>query len=242
MCKTIAHRGLSSQAPENTLSAFKLAVEKGSRWIEIDVQLSRDGVPVVIHDETVNRCTNGRGLIREMTLSQLKVLDAGLWFGDKFQNEPIPTLLETLQFIQQANVSLNIELKIYPDDDIALLCSQVAKIIEASGIAENQLLFSSFETSALALMQARLPEIRRGQLWHKIPRNALSVLQALDAYSVHCDYRFLTQNLAQEVKKGHYQLYCYTPNFPELVEQHWLWGVDMMITDIPQAYTALQTA
>ncbi|GAD80403.1 glycerophosphoryl diester phosphodiesterase [Vibrio ezurae] len=239
---TMAHRGVSSQAPENTLSAFALAAEKGCQWIEIDVQLSSDGVPMVIHDDTVNRCTNGCGKVREMTLSQLKKLDAGLWFGKQYQDEPIPTLLETLDFVQQTNINLNIELKVYPQDDVALLCKMVDEVIKVSGIAPTQILFSSFHTQALARMQKVLPEVRRGQLWQKIPKDAISILRDLQAYSVHCDYRFLTPATAQQIKEFNYQLYCYTPNFPELVDDYWRWGVDMMITDVPQAYAVLENA
>ncbi|GAD88462.1 glycerophosphoryl diester phosphodiesterase [Vibrio halioticoli NBRC 102217] len=238
--KTMAHRGVSNQAPENTLAAFILAVDAGCQWIEIDVQLSSDGVPMVIHDDTVNRCTNGCGKVAEMTLSQLKKLDAGLWFNDKYRGEPIPTLLETLDFVQRTQTKLNIELKVYPQDDIALLCAKVAQVIIASGIAADQILFSSFHTQALIEMQDLLPQVRRGQLWQKIPREAFDILREIKAYSVHCDYRFLNSTIAQQIKQFDYQLYCYTPNLPELVDDYWHWGVDMMITDIPQAYAALE--
>lgn len=85
--KITAHRGLSSLAPENTLSAIQRAIEFGCEWIEIDVQLSADNIPVVIHDKTVNRCTNGRGKVKDLTWQELRALDAGLWFGDDFAGE-----------------------------------------------------------------------------------------------------------------------------------------------------------
>ncbi|WP_117232977.1 glycerophosphoryl diester phosphodiesterase [Vibrio maerlii] len=234
--KITAHRGLSSQAPENTIAAFDLAIEQGVEWIEIDVQLSKDDVPMVIHDQTVNRCSNGSGKVSGLSCDQLQQLDAGLWFGDAFRGEMIPTLLDTLQFAHKQRVKLNIELKVYEDDDIELLCRQVRAVIEQVDIESDQLLFSSFSTPALMSMKALLPEIRRGQLWQKVPSQAFNILEDIEAYSVHCDYRFLDQSTAKMIKEADYQLYCYTPNFPELVEQHWLWGVDMMITDIPQAY------
>ncbi|GAM71495.1 glycerophosphoryl diester phosphodiesterase [Vibrio ishigakensis] len=222
--KTTAHRGLSSQAPENTMAAFKLAVEQGCDWIEIDVQLSADGIPMVIHDQTVNRCTNGSGKVAEMSLSQLEMLDAGLWFGEEYREEPIPTLLDTLSYVKNANVSLNIELKVYPQDDIHTLCQRVKEVIVQTGVSSEQILFSSFETKALLKMKQLLPEVRRGQLWQSIPNDAMQILQQLSAYSVHCDYRFLTESVARNIKQNGYQLYCYTPNFPELVNEHWKWG------------------
>ncbi|GEA49828.1 glycerophosphoryl diester phosphodiesterase [Vibrio inusitatus NBRC 102082] len=234
--KTTAHRGVSRLAPENTMAAFKLAKEHGSQWIEIDVQLSADGVPMVIHDNTVNRCTNGRGKVGEMSLSQLKILDAGGWFDDTFVGERIPTLRETLLYVKEAGIYLNIELKVYPEDNVFALCDKVKEVIEESGIVLSQILFSSFDSQALYQMKRTLPLVRRGQLWQKIPDDASQILNNIDAYSVHCDYRFLVKQEAKWIKEAGYQLYCYTPNFPELVEKHWQWGVDMMITDDPKAY------
>ena len=237
-----AHRGLSSLAPENTLSAMQCAIEFGCEWIEIDVQLCADNIPVVIHDKTVNRCTNGRGKVKELTWHELRLLDAGLWFGDDFAGEHIPSLEETLELTTKAGVKLNIELKIYSGDEIDLLCEKVAQVIERLDVDTDMILFSSFNTEALVTMRNYLPEVRRGQLWQEIPDDFAIVLQHIDAYSVHCDYRFLTESQAKQIKQFGYQLFCYTPNFPQLVEAHWLWGVDMMITDTPQSYKVEATA
>ena len=91
-----AHRGLSGQAPENSLSAFILAAEAGLPWVELDVQLSADGVPVVIHDESVDRCSDGHGRVRELSLAQLQSLDGGSWFDPAYAGEAIPTLADVL--------------------------------------------------------------------------------------------------------------------------------------------------
>lgn len=234
--KLTAHRGLSSLAPENTLAAFELAVQQGAEWIEIDIQLCQEKVPVVIHDQTVNRCTNGNGKVANLTVKELKSLDAGRWFGDAYHGERIPTLAETLRFAQQHPVKLNIELKLYEGDNIDLLCQQVKAVLEEVAIEADQVLFSSFSTDALMTMKHQMPAIRRGQLWQKIPQEAFTVLAEMEAFSVHCDYRFLTESTAKAIKREHYQLYCYTPNCPEQVAAHWHWGVDMMITDVPQNY------
>ncbi|WP_269058556.1 glycerophosphodiester phosphodiesterase family protein, partial [Vibrio harveyi] len=139
-------------------------------------------------------------------------------------------------------VKLNIELKIYSGDEIDLLCEKVAQVIERLDVDTDMILFSSFNTEALVTMRNYLPEVRRGQLWQEIPDDFAIVLQHIDAYSVHCDYRFLTESQAKQIKQFGYQLFCYTPNFPQLVEAHWLWGVDMMITDTPQSYKVEATA
>ncbi len=92
----IAHRGYSSEAPENTFSAFDLAIERGYRDIEFDVQLSRDGVPVIIHDVTLERTTNGTGRVADMSYTELSKLDAGSWFSPSFANQRIPSLEDFL--------------------------------------------------------------------------------------------------------------------------------------------------
>ena len=109
----IAHRGYSAIAPENTLSAFTAAISSGADGIEFDVQLSADGVPVVIHDATVYRTTNGTGYVRELTWQQLQKLDAGSWFHIDFTGEKIPTLAATLDLesLQEKQFNLYIEVK-----------------------------------------------------------------------------------------------------------------------------------
>jgi glycerophosphoryl diester phosphodiesterase len=232
----IAHRGASSLAPENTLAAFNKAAVLGSQWFELDVQLTLDKVPVVFHDQTVERCTNGTGVLSQMNLQTLKLLDAGLWFGEAFRDEKIPTLEETLDLAKTLKLNINIELKLYPEDDPILLCKYVNEVIIRSNIPSSSLLFSSFNFDALEYMHQHQPAIRRGLLWDEIPDDALDYLNKIDAYSVHCDAQLLTEEKAKWVKLQAYQLYCYTVNLPEQAQQLWSWGVDMVFSDTPQHY------
>jgi len=234
--RVTAHRGVSSLAPENTLAAFKKTAEMGYQWIEIDVQLSRDLIPVVIHDQCVDRCTNGTGVVAELTRQTLQSLDAGSWFSESFKNEKIPTLEQTLLLARETNLKVNIEIKLYPEDNIELLCEKIKEVIVSLNMESTQLLFSSFEFTALKTMQTLLPEIPRGLLWSAMPDNGLDLLKNIDAFSAHCHYRFLTHQQALTIKKAGYEIYCFTPNTPEEVNEYWNWGVDMMITDCPQAY------
>ena len=100
----IAHRGASGHAPENTLAAFKRALALGATFIETDLQLSRDSHFVAIHDDTVNRTTNGQGKVHDLSLAELRRLDAGSWFGSEFTGERIPTLDEILEFSKKHDV------------------------------------------------------------------------------------------------------------------------------------------
>jgi glycerophosphoryl diester phosphodiesterase len=107
----IAHRGASGTAPENTLAAFRQAIKVGALWLEMDVCSSRDGEIVVIHDDTLERTTNGRGRVRDCSLAELKRLDAGSWFHKRFKAERIPTLREALLLARRSGVGLLIEMK-----------------------------------------------------------------------------------------------------------------------------------
>lgn len=236
LMKIAAHRGVSSLAPENTLAAFQKAAEMGCEWIEFDVQLTKDKIPVVIHDKTVKRCTNGNGIVSEMSLAELKLLDAGSWFSEVFCDQKIPTLEEVLDLAKQNNMSVNIELKIYPEDNVPLLCEQISKAINKSGFPVSSVLFSSFDIEAMKYMHISQPNIRRGQLWEEIPDDALSHLTAIEAYSVHCDHRYLKQEQAKWIKQKDYKICCYTANNPEEVNSHREWGVDLVFSDTPQVY------
>lgn len=108
--KFIAHRGISSKAPENTLVSFKKSLIKGFNIIEFDVQLSQDNIPVIFHDESLERTTNGVGLLKNYKWNELKLLDAGIWFGENFTGERIPSLDQILK-IFHGNSHLQIELK-----------------------------------------------------------------------------------------------------------------------------------
>lgn len=127
----IAHRGLSSLRPENTLSAFSAAVENLAKGIECDVQLSADGVPIILHDATLNRTTNGKGKVRASILSALKQLDAGSWFSPEFAGETIPTLQEVLELLQPTPLKLYAEIKetkFWSDADIEKLLKMIASL------------------------------------------------------------------------------------------------------------------
>ena len=111
MPKIIAHRGASGDAPENTLAAIRLAAEHGASWIEIDANISRDGVPVLHHDDGLDRCSNGQGLVIENTWQQLSKLDSGSWFSETYMNEPVCTLDQCLDLAEDLGLSVNIEIK-----------------------------------------------------------------------------------------------------------------------------------
>lgn len=144
--EVIAHRGASGTAPENTLAAFRRAAEMGAHMIELDVQLSRDGHVVVIHDDTVDRTTDGRGAVATLDLARLKALDAGSWFAPAFGAERVPTLAEVLGAVR---TPFNVELKRGGGDELA---ARVLDTVRKAGATER-VVFSSFEDEALARLR-----------------------------------------------------------------------------------------
>jgi glycerophosphoryl diester phosphodiesterase len=160
----IAHRGASAYAPENTLAAFECAFEMGADGVELDVTLTKDGIPVVIHDDRVDRTTDGRGPIKKMTLNQVRELDAGLWFGPQFRGLKIPTLGEVLEAVGRRGV-VNVELKSVSIKTDGLE-AVVAKVIEQSGIGDH-VIVSSFNPFALNRMANLAPRLSRGLLYRE---------------------------------------------------------------------------
>jgi glycerophosphoryl diester phosphodiesterase len=155
------HRGACANAPENTLASFRLAVEQGADGIELDTKLSLDGIPMVIHDPTVDRTTDGHGVVRQMTLEALKKLDAGSSFSTDFKGEPIPTLEEVYQNLGKKTI-INVELTNYtsPGDD---LTDRVAKLVEQYQLQE-WVIFSSFHPLTLIRIRRHFPKMPAGLL------------------------------------------------------------------------------
>src|SRR5690606_20002442 len=154
----IAHRGASDQAPETTMAAFRRALDIGADGIELDVHMSADGRLVVIHDETVDRTSNGKGLVKDKTLAELKELDFGSWFSEGFRGEKIPELEDVLELLSDRDVLLNIEIKngpvFYPGIETA-----VADALQKYGMTDRTII-SSFNHYTLVEIRRYDPGIR----------------------------------------------------------------------------------
>ncbi|MHB1319432.1 MAG: glycerophosphodiester phosphodiesterase [Anaerolineae bacterium] len=151
-----AHRGDSTNAPENTLAAFRAAVALDAAWIELDVHPSRDGALVVIHDDTVDRTTDGMGAVCDLSLDELVRLDAGSWFGPRFARERIPQLTEVFDVVAPTGTKLNIEIKAAPPGlDVV---HGVVELLRGFG-KEREYVVSSFDLAALLEVQAIAPEV-----------------------------------------------------------------------------------
>lgn len=228
-----AHRGASAYAPENTLSAFELAIEHGADAIEFDVQLSADDQVVVIHDSTVDRTTDGSGRVRQLTLSVLKQLDAGAYFDSAFLDERIPTLDEVFDAVGN-RILMNIELK--PEfSSRYLLPEKVAQAIRRHHM-QARVLFSSFDPLILRQMKRFLPEIPCGLLalpgfggW--LMRSLVGKIYRFEA--LHPHYSSVSARMVQEIHHSGQRLHVYTVNQPEQMARLFRLGVDGIFTDDP---------
>ena len=151
------HRGGAAYAPENTMAAFKKGKALGADLLELDVQLTRDGHLVIFHDDTLDRTTNGKGLLRERTLAELKELDAGSWFSPEFAGERIPTFEEVVEWATDVGMRLNVELKSgpYPAFD-STLAVKVVEVLEKYGRIDDCLCIS-FDHIWIAEVKRRAP-------------------------------------------------------------------------------------
>lgn len=145
-----AHRGASATAPENTLAAFRHALEAGADGVELDIHLSADGVPVVIHDETLERTTDGVGPVAAQPAAALRVLDAGFWFSPSFAGEPLPTLGEALRLLA-GRLRLNLEVK---ESRAGLAVLELLR-----GFPTADVVISSFDHALLATLRAHVPDL-----------------------------------------------------------------------------------
>lgn len=236
--KVMGHRGAAKVAPENTFASFKAAADAGAEWVEIDVTLAAQDDLVIFHDDTLDRCTSGNGLVIETDYDKIKTLDAGSWFDARFRSETVPSLVKTLLYLQELDLSLNLEIK-YPHEDIERIVPAVMAQIKEYWQDPSKLMISSFNEAALKLVRKLDQEVRLGQLYEGIPANWQDTLHNINAFSLNCDYKQLTKEQAVAVKEAGYYLFCYTANDPVLVEDHWQWGMDTVITDDPATFLAL---
>lgn len=220
----IAHRGGGSLAPENTLAGIRLAARLGFRAVEFDVMLSGNGTPVLIHDETLERTTNGRGSVATTPDAQLFSLDAG-------DGEPIPRFTEAAALCRELGLLANVEIKPaagYEANTAEVVSRLTAELWDGAPV---QPLLSSFSLEALAIARDLAPEIRRGVLFESVPADWLSEVQRLQAVSLHCDGELLGDDVLAQAAEQRIPVLCYTVNAPESAKALFERGVSSLFTD-----------
>jgi glycerophosphoryl diester phosphodiesterase len=235
-----AHRGSSAFAPENTFAAFTLAVDQHADAIELDAILSSDGQVVVIHDQTVDRTTNGTGRVNRLTFLELKKLDAGSHFNATFKGEKIPSLAEVFATLGN-RIFINVELKNYasPGDDLP---DRVVELVRKYAL-EQSILFSSFNPLALLRAYRLLPELPLGLLTVKGNKGAVLrtwLGRLIPHQALHPAWKDVNPRMVRNNHHFGYRVHPYTVNDPSVMQNLFKAGVDGIYTDNPPlAYKVL---
>ncbi len=228
----IAHRGAGKLAPENTLAAFRLGAQHGYRMAECDAKLSADGVVFLLHDDTLDRTTNGQGLGGALPWARLSQLDAGAWHSRAYAGEPPATLEAVARHCLANRFHLNIEIK--PSPGLAHATGEAVGR-EATrlwaGDAGAPPLLSSFEPDALAGARATAPQLPRGLLLETLWDGWLDTALGLGCVAVICDHEHWTAEAMDRTRRAGLRTLAYTVNEPADVARLEAWGIDGIITD-----------
>jgi len=241
--RALAHRGGGTLAPENTIAAIDVGRAHGFRAVEFDAMLAADDVPVLIHDETLDRTTSGAGKVAATPSAQLLQLDAGSWHSPAFRGTRLPSFEAAVRHCRAHDVWINIEIKparghqARTGEIVARMTAALyADCIVAGGDRPPRLvpqvpLLSSFSGAALAAACAAAPDLPRGHLFSAVPADWREQLDALGCVALHTNHLKLTCDLAQAIKQAGYWLFCYTVNDPARAQELLAWGVDAFCTD-----------
>jgi glycerophosphoryl diester phosphodiesterase len=241
--RVIAHRGGGALAPENTIAAIDVGRRLGFAAIEIDAMLAHDGIPVLMHDSSVDRTTNGSGSVAALTAADLRRLDAGGWFDARFRGEPVPTLTDAIRHCRAHGVWIDIEIK--PGGGEARRTGAVvartaaelyADCVRPGGDSADRIeprapLLSSFSAAALAAAREAAADLPRGWITSRVPEDWRARLEALGCVALHTNHRHLTRAVARAIKEAGYWLFCYTVDDPRRARELLDWGADALCTD-----------
>jgi glycerophosphoryl diester phosphodiesterase len=229
--QVIGHRGVGGLAPENTLAGFRAAARLGVAFVEFDIRLSADHRPVLMHDATIDRTTDGSGAVADLTLDEIAAHDAGRWFGPDFSGEVVPTLEEALDLLEGLGIGANIELKPETGNE-ALLAGAACRIIEEMGLSRS-VLVSSFSSAALAAARAASPALPLGLLVDAIPEDWRAQAEAVGAATIHVRHDRLSRARVAEFRAAGYRVLAYTVNHAGRLRELDGWGVTSVFTDFP---------
>lgn len=227
----LGHRGGGALAPENTLAGLRLAARLGYAGTEFDVKLTAEGVPVLMHDDDLDRTTSGRGPVTLAALAEVQELDAGTWFGPAFASERVPTYEDAAGVCRRLALWANVEIKPCPgrEAESGRIVARESMRVWA-GYARPPLL-SSFSVEALASAQSAAPALPRGLLVEDPPQDWRGMLAGLGCVALHVLHSRVTPELVEAVHSAGYGLLCYTVNDPARAALLDSLGVDCIVTD-----------
>ena len=232
----VAHRGAGKLAPENTLAAFKLGAAHGWRMFECDVKLSRDDQPFLLHDDTLERTTNGAGTAGELSWAALQLLDAGSWHSPAYAGQALPSLSTVAQYCLANSFDLNIEIKptLGTEGHTGRIVAQHAAQLWRG--APQKPLLTSFQPDALDAARSAAPDLPRGLLLSTLPEGWLARALALGCSAIVCQHTLWDAATTSRAKNAGLKLLSYTVNDAQEAVRLWALGVDGLITDRVDAF------
>ncbi|WP_279105901.1 glycerophosphoryl diester phosphodiesterase [Mobiluncus curtisii] len=234
--KIFAHRGLNRKAPENTLAAFRLAHEAGVEWIETDVDILGDGTAVILHDSTLDRTTDRRGSMYDLTVTDLDQISAGAKFGDgtSYRHERIPLLTDLLTFLKESHMKCNLEVK--SNEAGGAMSRRLVDTVlrEIQDVSPAELLISSFNHVFLYQIHQQRPDLQLACLFTKecLWEDAVSRCEQVGATAIHPEDSGLTIEITKRLQDAGLQINVWTVNDPTRARELASWGVDGIFTDI----------
>jgi len=232
--RVVGHRGAPRLAPENTLASFRAAAAVAVKAVEFDVALTFDSRPVVIHDTSLERTTNGHGLLAESTLESVSGLDAGTWFDPAFSGEVIPTLEEVIDLLITLGLQAGIELKPDPGREVetAKVVLQTAKSCWPNDAPPP--VITSFSRVTLATAREEAPEWPRGLCFELLPEDWLEAAESLGATMLCPNAERLKADQCASMVAAGFEVMAWTVNDESEAQKLLQWGVSSLCTDVPQ--------
>ena len=227
-----AHRGFSMLYPENTIIAFEKAAQLPIYGVEFDVHLTADQQPVIIHDESINRTSNGQGFVKDLTLQQLQAFDYGSWFNPVYAEETIPTLSDVLQIFQHTHHVINIELKsdIFEYTGIEEIVFHTIKQFKM----EERVIISSFNHETLQRFNKLAPSIKTATLFSSLVLNLENYVKNMNSSALHIAYFHTERKIIQHALQQGATVRTFTVNDVKIAKQLQKIGVSAIFTDDPQ--------
>lgn len=231
MTVNYAHRGASGYYPENTMLSFEKAIELGCNGIETDVQLTKDGVLILIHDEKINRTTNGTGWIKDYSCKKLSKLDAGSWLSKEFTEERIPTAEELISLVKNKDIIINFELKnsIVPYEGME---EKILSLIYKHNM-QHKVVLSSFNHYSMAKCREISKEIKTGILYAEGLYRPYAYAKTLGANAIHPSYQVINEEVVRESQEAGIDVNIYTVNDEKHMRHFLNMKVDGIITNFP---------
>ncbi|WP_448192076.1 glycerophosphoryl diester phosphodiesterase [Azospirillum sp. sgz301742] len=230
--RLIGHRGAKETAPENTLASIRAAARQGASWVEVDVALTRDGVPVVLHDETLERTTSGTGALADIDWADLQRLDAGSWFDARFTGERVPGFDALIDLVLELGLGLNAEIKPTPGRGVET-AETALNALKRRLPSQHPLLVSSFEPECLDVAKALAPEIPRGYLLWDPPADWATIADRVGAATLNVEHGRQSAGSIAAYRATGRPVLAYTVNDAARARTLFGWGVSAVFTDAP---------